>query len=432
MSTAEQAGQAEELRAAVLVGDVAAAEALLIAGAPPGVQDAEGRAPLHHAAAAGNLDLAALLLEYGADLSGGSTGEEWRPLVHAAYNGHSAMVQLLVASGADVTRSGGQPLHFAGQRGHQEICRILVDAGAVEELMDPTVATPEVLEVFQYAYSFQADKLTPLLRSRPELARARDVEGRTPMHEAATNGDVEVVQALLRAGGEMDARSERGQTPLDRAMQHGKAAVARVLVDAGAATDLFTACRFGAAQRVVRLLSEQPELRDARNATGHSPLDVARLYCQKAIVRLLLERGAADPEELGRRFLQGAVLSHGDRRGTLVQVTNIRGAAFDEADLAHATFNNVSLAHATFNNVNLSHAVYQDINLSGSLFWDLNLSNSTFRDANLTGARLEHVLLTGFTIDGIEVLPLLEAEKQRRAAAEEPQEAERDEGGTEP
>jgi uncharacterized protein YjbI with pentapeptide repeats len=242
------------------------------------------------------------------------------------------------------------------------------------------------------------------------------------MHEAATNGDLEVVQALLRAGAEVDARSDRGQTPLDRAMQHGKAAVARVLIDAGATTDLFTACRFGAAQRVVRLLSEQPELCDVRNATGHSPLDVARLYCQKAIVRLLLERGAEDPEELGRRFLQGAVLSHGDRRGTLVQVTNFRGAAFDEADLAHSTFNNVSLAHATFNNVNLSHAVYQDINFSNAHFSDLNLSGSAIRDANLTG----------LTIDGIEVLPLLEAEKQRRVATSELREPRTDEGEAEP
>ena len=410
MSTAEQAGLAEELRTAVKAGDVAAAEALLIAGAPPGTRDAEGLAPLHHAAASGNLDLAALLLEYDAEISGGSTGWEWRPLVYAAYNGHLEMVQLLVASGADVTRTGGQPVHYAGQRGHREICRILVDAGAVDDLIAPAEATPEVLETFRAAYSYEADRLSALLRARPELAHARDTEGRTPMHEAATNGDVESVQALLRAGGELDARSERGQTPLDRAIAHGQAAVARLLIDAGAATDLFTACRFGAAQRVVRFLIEQPELTNVRNPTGHSPLDVARLYCQKAIVRLLLERSAEDPEELGRRFLQGPVISGGDRRGTLVQTTNMRGAAFDDTDLAHSTMNNVSLAQAAFHNVNLSRATFHDVNLSGAMF----------RNINLSGVRLEHVQLDGLVIDGMEVPPLLEAEKQRRAEAARP------------
>jgi hypothetical protein len=276
------------------------------------------------------------------------------------------------------------------------------------------------LEVFGAAYSFEADRLGALLRTRPDLAHARDVEGRTPMHEAATNGDVESVQALLRAGGEIDARSERGQTPLDRAIAHGKAAVARMLIDAGAATDLSTACRFGAAQRVVRFLAEQPELTNVRNVAGHSPLDVARLYCQKAIVRLLLERGAEDLEELGRRFLQGPVLSGGDRRGTLVQSTNMRGAAFDETDLAHSTLSNVSLARAAFNNVNLSRATFHDVNLSGAGYSDVNLAGATFQSVNLSGVRLEQAQLEGLTVDGLEVLPLLEAEKQRRAEAAQP------------
>ena len=117
--------------------------------------------PLHQAAAKGDRAMAKLLLGYGADVNGHSEGFKWRPIVHAAWQNHIDMVKLLIQHGADVRRTGGQPIHYAGQRRHKEICRILVEAGAIDDLTQPP--DPDVLAVFRAAYRYDASALAKYL-----------------------------------------------------------------------------------------------------------------------------------------------------------------------------------------------------------------------------------------------------------------------------
>ncbi len=58
--------------------------------------------------------------------------------------------------------------------------------------------------------------------------------GATPLHYAASMGDVELVRALLAAGAVVDARTARGQTALWLACNRGAYAVAPELLAAGA------------------------------------------------------------------------------------------------------------------------------------------------------------------------------------------------------
>ena len=51
----------------------------------------------------------------------------------------------------------------------------------------------------------------------------------TPLHEAASTGDVEMARQLLRLGADPNIRSAWGATPLDRARRHGQSAVAELL-----------------------------------------------------------------------------------------------------------------------------------------------------------------------------------------------------------
>ena len=65
---------------------------------------------------------------------------------------------------------------------------------------------------------------------------ARDNYRGTPLHEAAESGNVAVGQALLAAGGDVNARDEYLDTPLHRAAKSSRnvAAMVEALVAAGA------------------------------------------------------------------------------------------------------------------------------------------------------------------------------------------------------
>lgn len=56
----------------------------------------------------------------------------------------------------------------------------------------------------------------------------------TPLHYAAHQGDARIVEMLLKAGADPDARSANGTTPLMMGAMSGVAAVARALLAAGA------------------------------------------------------------------------------------------------------------------------------------------------------------------------------------------------------
>lgn len=100
--------------------------------------------PLMHAVVGGHLDVARLLLSKGADADAVAMGvgvsslngklerrtgwrmKEWTPLVYAAEEGHVEMARLLVSYGAQL----GTPLRSAAQQGHVLLARLLISKGA--------------------------------------------------------------------------------------------------------------------------------------------------------------------------------------------------------------------------------------------------------------------------------------------------------------
>ncbi|KAJ9581890.1 hypothetical protein L9F63_003783, partial [Diploptera punctata] len=82
---------------------------------PPSPRDNAGYTPLHEACSRGHLDIARLLLMYGANVSDSALGGI-RPLHEAAENGFTELIRLLLSYGADpllATYSGCTPLSLA-------------------------------------------------------------------------------------------------------------------------------------------------------------------------------------------------------------------------------------------------------------------------------------------------------------------------------
>jgi len=114
-------------------GDLRALTALVKSNAAlVSAQDRYGKYLLHHAAAAGQVEIVKFLLADGADIMG-RDNRGWTPLHHAVNNHYAGMTELLIAHGAKVNEPNlmsWTPLHLAVLNGDKVMVNALIDAGA--------------------------------------------------------------------------------------------------------------------------------------------------------------------------------------------------------------------------------------------------------------------------------------------------------------
>jgi hypothetical protein len=177
------------------------------------------------------------------------------------------LVRFLIQHGANVNiRSsfrGMQPLHIAAEDGKYEIARLLVEKGANVNRQNDSGYTA-LHYVISRGWVYGSTKLnfvrfllnhnaTPNTKIYPEVgffARHRDMQGWTPLHTAAANGETDIVRLLLERGARRNATDAQGMTPLHRAATRGRHDAVNELL------------RFGAHVNV-------------RSKNGKTPVDVA-------------------------------------------------------------------------------------------------------------------------------------------------------------
>jgi len=304
----------------------------------------------------------------------------WTLLCHAALHGYTEVIEALLQRKADVKKD--QPSHYAGQRGHREICRMLVAAGAVDDYAQ--THERDAIEAWRCALGFDAKGLREILSRRRDLAKSTGPMKRSMLHEAATNNDVDVLKVLLEFGADPNATDARGETAFSRAASHGQRAAVELLADHGTACTIFTAVQFGLLARAKSILKQDPEQAKKTDGRGFSLLRVARQYNQKEIARYLLSQGADDSNGSAGRWLSGKEIRREDWRGTTFQNINFNGSLFDDIDMSDVAF--------------------QNINFKGSTFINMNFANVQIDDA----------VIDGMKIYGIEVRPLIMAELEKR------------------
>jgi len=118
-------------------------------------------------------------------------------------------------------------------------------------------------------------------------------DGWTPLHVAVAEGRAELVDLLLDAGADLEARTEHDRTPLHVALSHAPQLVDPLLAR-GAQPDGAAAAYLGDTDRLAaRLDSGESAVRDDADM---SLLGFAALGGSTAAVQLLLDRGA-DPDD---------------------------------------------------------------------------------------------------------------------------------------
>ncbi|OBT63581.1 hypothetical protein VE03_07021 [Pseudogymnoascus sp. 23342-1-I1] len=238
------------------------------------IEDENGLTALHEAAKRGRTKIVELLLEYGANIDAKSKDES-TPLHEAASGGNEEVVQLLLQQKeSEIQRvnatndDGKTALYQAAALGYHLVVQSLISRGASTEIMDRT--------------------------------------DRSPLHEASSNGHIEVLLELFKSSSiDVDCIDLRGATPLTLAARgtspsHGQ--VVKLLLEKGAnprwaerdrSTPIFLAAESGNITSLEYILKKKVNP-DERNTSRHTPLGTAAAKNHEEAVLLLLDNNAKD------------------------------------------------------------------------------------------------------------------------------------------
>jgi uncharacterized protein len=250
--------------------------AMVINRAPPGPQTAPGRSRVigGMTATAGDRSMPAedpIAIELRLAVSGGEVGTVKRLLHDHPDLASTRLVGKDGGSGTALHLVADWPGYFPNG---PEIVRVLIDAGA-----DPNA---------------------PTTGGRPE----------TPLHYAASNDDVDVAEALIDRGADLDTPDGSIGTPLDNAVGYACWNVARLLVARGAEVErAWQAAALGMLSRLDELLGQDPAPGNVPQAFWH-----ACAGGQRRAADQLLSRGA--DLTWGPDYAQGTPLDAATGLGT--------------------------------------------------------------------------------------------------------------------
>ncbi|RDL51517.1 hypothetical protein BLJAPNOD_02651 [Ensifer sp. M14] len=237
-----------------------------------------------------------LLVEHGADVNRtvkGRTPYQW-----AVLGGHASLAEYLVAHGATVAElTDVDRLARAIAEGDVTAAKALV-AGDGTLVSRTQAAHPAILhEAAGENHEVQAALM---------LSLGFDVNrmtSRTPLHEAALHGHIDMAKLLLEHGANAMARDPYHHAPpIGWAEYNGKGDMVRFLESQS--LDLFAAAAFGKGERVMEIVDEKPELLDMPfgqfrgrgrpnpQSDWMTPLAIAVANNRPSVVKLLLEKGA--------------------------------------------------------------------------------------------------------------------------------------------
>ena len=146
------------------------------------------------------MDFAKYLLENGADPNSGHLmADSTSALCAASERGRIDLAQLLIDHHARVSGTGALP--GAAGKGHVEMVRFLIAQGA------------EIDEVGVHDFG----------------DRRRKKEEGTALHKAAARGDIEMAALLLEKGAGLKVEDPLGRTPVVRAREEGQGEMVRFL-----------------------------------------------------------------------------------------------------------------------------------------------------------------------------------------------------------
>jgi len=170
--------------------DIDEVRRLLRLNVTPDSTNEDGLTALHQCCIDDSEEMMKVLVEFGADCNAADS-EQWTPLHAAATCGHLHLVKFLIDNGANllaVNGDGNMPYDICeDETTLSYIENEMARRGVTQELIDTTRAKTETLML---------NDLMKLAQVHADL-EYRDLQGATPLHIAAANGYLSVLEFLL-------------------------------------------------------------------------------------------------------------------------------------------------------------------------------------------------------------------------------------------
>jgi|GEM_PF-6820253 len=255
-----KAGGVTALHQAIYAKQFTIAHELIKRGAPLKDTVESGLLPIHLAATAGDLKSIQLMLDRNPELVNAKDDYQQTPLLWAASRGHSAIVEFLLKKGADIdTVTVVNPKDFASYAEHN----------GKSALHWALTFDRKVLNEFSDERAIKQKHFATarlLIRSEAKLDLPAGLDDSLPIHRAAMEGDVDSIQLMLKTKPDLiDAIDCCGRTPLFRATIAGRKDVVASLLQANANPNI-------------------------ESTEGETSLDVAIKYQDEDIIKLLLTK----------------------------------------------------------------------------------------------------------------------------------------------
>eukprot|EP00300_Choanocystis_sp_HF-7_P003510 c12683_g1_i2.p1 GENE.c12683_g1_i2~~c12683_g1_i2.p1 ORF type:complete len:641 (-),score=119.96 c12683_g1_i2:593-2515(-) len=195
------------------------------------------------------------------------------------------------------------PLHFAAQRGKENVLGALLNIGAPTNVHNANGDTP----LHSATLSGNVQTICGLVSANASVDAPNTVTGQTPLHYASLVVDAPVASLLLEAGANPNVKDNDGRSPLWMSLANNNCEVAQALVDRGGdlnATNKVgnTVLHLKVAQSpedpenlktVEWMLSKGADV-NATNAAKQTPLIVAATTDSVGAVDVLLKHGSVD------------------------------------------------------------------------------------------------------------------------------------------
>ncbi len=259
----------------------------------------QGLLPIHLAAKADEVELVKVMLNAGVDIDARANdlAKNVTPLFEATAAGHTRMIEFLLKNGAipDLATSDGlTPVMRAAQDGNisalQVLCRNKADldlqlpngytslmlaiqhrhSRCIQELLE-NGADPDILNadgrsaLWLSIKEDESDVVEMLAKNKVDINSINS--GMVPLIQAFSDGNIKIVETLIRLGADVNVQSSEGWTPLGWAALNGK-------------------------PRLVELLLQHGADIDGADISGQTPLYLAAIQNNAEVVLILVENGA--------------------------------------------------------------------------------------------------------------------------------------------